>query len=114
VDVGKKNVTRVNFVDDMAGLIGDFDGTVQAAGPFAQKGAAGGDRLDPGGFHIGQILAGCIAGEGGAFTNMEKIAGHELGFAALFPDVTREPGWRSGNTPWRKWGKLAVLAPAPL
>jgi hypothetical protein len=45
---------------------------------------------------------------------MKKVTGHEVGFAALFPSVTRERGVRSCNSLWRNWGSLAALAFAPL
>jgi len=112
--VVEHDVARRDLVDDMAGLVGDLYGAVKAAGPLAQKGPADGDGLVARRFCVRQILAGCIAGQGPAFADMKKVTGHEVGFAALFPSVTRERGVRSCNSLWRNWGSLAALAFAPL
>jgi hypothetical protein len=82
--VVKQNVAGVDLFHDMAGFIDDLDAAVQPDLPFAQQGMAQVQGFFPGGFGIGQFLALAVAGQDSAFTNMEKIAGHGLGFAELF------------------------------
>jgi len=79
----KQDVTRVDLVDHMPGLIHDLDGAVQAAAPLAKQSEAGGDGFLPGRLDIRQILAVSIAGEGVALADMEVIVGHQVGFAML-------------------------------
>jgi len=81
--VVKQDVTRVDLVDHMPGLIHDFDGAVQAAAPLAEQGKAGGDGFLPGRLNIRQILAVSVTGEGVALADMEVIVGHQVGFAML-------------------------------
>jgi len=95
----QQDVVSVDLIHDMAGLIGDFDGGTGEALAFVHQGPAGDDGSFPRGFHVRKFLAICIAGKVGAFADMEKIAGHGLGFAALFPFVTHERGQRSRNGP---------------
>jgi hypothetical protein len=79
----KQNVTRVDLVDHMAGLIHDLDGAVQAAAPLAEQSKAGGDGFVPRRLDIRQILAVSVAGEGVTLADMEIIVGHQVGFAML-------------------------------
>jgi hypothetical protein len=80
----KQNVAGIDLIDHTAGLVDDLDAAMQADLPFAQQSAAKLDGLVPGGFGIRQFLAIAVAAQGSAFTDMEKIAGHAVGFAALF------------------------------
>ena len=43
---------------------------------------------------------------------VEKVAGHAVGFTVLFLSETREQGGRSRNTLWRKAGTCGFGAPA--
>jgi len=81
--VVKQDVTRIDLVDHMSGLIHDFDGAVQAAAPLAEQSEAGGDSFLPRRLNIRQILAVGVAGEGMALADMEVIVGHQVGFAML-------------------------------
>ena len=82
--IAKQNVTGVDLIHDMAGLVDNLDGAMQQVGTFAHQDATCGDGGLPRGFRIGQFLAIAVPGEGGAFANVKEITGHELGFAELF------------------------------
>src|SRR5215468_2657051 len=108
----KQNVTGVDLVDHIAGLIHDLDGPVQAARPLALKRPAGSDGFLPRRLDIRQILAAGVTDEGLALADVEIIMGHRLGFAGYSGAVTREAGERSWNTLRQKNGNLRLWRPS--
>jgi len=79
----KQNVAGIDLVDHVAGFIDNLDIAVQSGMLIAQKGLAKADGFLPGGLDIRQFPAPAVAGQDGAFADVEIIAGHGVGFAGL-------------------------------
>jgi len=79
----KQNVVGIDLLDDMPGFVDDFDAAMQPDLAFAQKSLAKKDGFFPRRLGVRKFLALTVAAQGGAFTDMEIVTGHGLGFAVL-------------------------------